>query len=119
MEPHKNKLSLRQPTGTSADRATGFSKEHVRVFFDLYGKELAAHDYPPSRIFNVDETGLTVVQKKQPKILALKGKRQIGALTAAERDSLITAVVCMTAIGIFVPPLIIFPRKNTNHLLTR
>jgi hypothetical protein len=46
-------------------------------------KELAAHDYPPSLIFNVDGTVLTVLQKKQPKILALKGKRQIGALTAA------------------------------------
>jgi hypothetical protein len=36
-----------------------------------------------SLIFNVDETGLTVVQKKQPKILALKGKGHIDALTAA------------------------------------
>jgi len=30
-----------------------------------------------------ENNGLTVVQKKQPKILALKGKRQIGAVTAA------------------------------------
>ena len=96
----------------------GFSKEQVAIFFDLYEKELAAHDYPSSRIFNVDKTGLTVVQKKQPKILALKGKRQIGALTAAERGSLITIVVCMSASGIFVPPLIIFPRTNASHLLT-
>jgi len=36
-----------------------------------------------SLIFNVDETGLRVVQKKPPKIPALKGERQIGALTAA------------------------------------
>jgi hypothetical protein len=49
----------------------------------LYETELAAHDYPPSLVFNVDETGLIVDQNKQPKILALKGKRQIGALTAA------------------------------------
>ena len=119
MKRHSDKLSLRQPTGTSTARVTGFNKEQVGIFFDLYEKERAAHDYPPSRIFNVDETGVTVVQKKQPKILALKGKRQIGALTAAERDSLITIVVCMSASGIFVPPLIIFPRKNANHLLTR
>ena len=119
MKRHSDKLSLRQPTGTSTARVTGFNKEQVGIFFDLYEKELAAHDYPPSRIFNVDETGVTVVQKKQPKILALKGKRQIGALTAAERGSLITIVVCMSASGIFVPPLIIFPRKNANHLLTR
>ena len=60
-----------------------------------------------------------MVQKKQPKILALKGKRQIGALTVAERGSLIRVVVCFSATGIFVPPLIIFLLKNTNHLLTR
>jgi len=83
MKRHSDKLSLRQPIGTSTARAIGFSKEQVGIFFDLYEKELVARDYPPSLIFSVDETGLTVVQKKQPKILALKGQRQIGALTAA------------------------------------
>ena len=65
MKRHSDKLSLRQPTGTSTARATEFSKGQVEIFFDLYEKELAAHDYPPPRIFNVDETGLTVVQKTQ------------------------------------------------------
>ena len=78
MKRHSDKLSLRQPTGTYTAGTEGFRKEQVGVFFDLYEKELAAHDYPTSLIFNVDGTGLTVVQKKQPKILALKG-----ALTAA------------------------------------
>jgi hypothetical protein len=66
----------------STARATGFSKEQVGIFFDFYEKGLATHDYRPSLIFDVDETGLTVFQKKQPKIIALKGKRKIGALTA-------------------------------------
>jgi hypothetical protein len=118
MKRHSDKLLLRHPTGTSTARATGFSKEQLGIFFGLYEKELAAHGYPTSRIFNVEETGLTVVQKKQ-KILALKGKRQIGALTAAERGCLITIIAYISASGIFVPPLIIFPRKNANHLLTR
>ena len=83
MKRYTDKLSLRQPTGTSTARATEFSKEQVEIFFDLYEKEFAVHDYPPSLIFNVDETGLTAVQNKQSKILALKGTRQIGALTAA------------------------------------
>jgi len=63
MKRHSDKLSLDQPTGTSTVRATGFSKEQVGIFFDLYETELAAHDYPPSLIFNVDGTGLTVVQR--------------------------------------------------------
>ena len=59
MKRHSDKLWLRQPTGTFTARATGFNKEQVGIFFDLYEKELAAHDYPASLIFNVDETGLT------------------------------------------------------------
>jgi hypothetical protein len=39
----------------------------MAIFFDLYEKELAARDYPPALISNADGTGLTVVQKKQPK----------------------------------------------------
>jgi hypothetical protein len=118
MKRHSDKLSLCQPTGKSTARATEFSKEQLGILFGVYEKELAAHDYPPSRIFDVDETGLTVVQKK-PIVLTMKGKRQIGVLTATERDFLIKIVVYINASGIFVPPLIIFPRKNANHLLTR
>jgi hypothetical protein len=40
MKQHNDKLSLRQPTGTSTARATGFSKENVGIFFDLYEKSL-------------------------------------------------------------------------------
>jgi len=83
MKRHNDKLSLRQPIGTPTVRATGFSKEQAGICFHLYVKEFAAHDYPTSLTFNVEETGLTVVQKKQPKILALKDKRQIGAVTTA------------------------------------
>jgi hypothetical protein len=40
MKRHSGKLLLRQPTGTSTVRATGFSQEHVGIFFDLYEKSL-------------------------------------------------------------------------------
>jgi len=63
MKRHSDKLSLRQPTGISTARATGFNKKKLGIFFDLHEKDFPAHDYPPSLIFNVDETGLTVVQK--------------------------------------------------------
>jgi hypothetical protein len=51
----------------------------VGIFFICTKKSLLL----ASLIFSVDETDLTAVQKKQPKILALKGERQIGPLTAA------------------------------------
>jgi hypothetical protein len=61
MKRHSDKLSLRQITGTSTARDTGFRTIKLGIFFDLYEKELAANDYQLSRIFNVDGTGLTVV----------------------------------------------------------
>ncbi|KAF2883883.1 hypothetical protein ILUMI_22268 [Ignelater luminosus] len=68
--------------------------------------------YSPKQIFNVNECGICIVQSKCPQIIALKGKRQIGAFTSSEREALITVSICMSADGTFVPPMIIFPRKN-------
>jgi hypothetical protein len=61
LKRHCDNLSLCQPTRIPTARATGFSKEQVGIFFDLYEKEIAAHNYLPSLIFNVDETDLTVM----------------------------------------------------------
>lgn len=49
---------------------------------------------------------------KPSKILGSKGKHQIGALTTAERGKNVTVVCCMNAIGQFIPPAFLFPRKR-------
>lgn len=69
-------------------------------------------NFNPNKIFNVDETGITVVQHKTTKIIGLKGKRKIASLSSSERGALVTAVMCMSAAGQFVPPMLVFPRKN-------
>lgn len=81
--------------------------------------EYDKHPYTGDRVFNVDETGLTVVQSKIPHVVGLKGKRQVGAITSAERGSLVTVICCMSAGGTFVPPMMIFPRKNMTDTLMR
>ncbi|XP_017473048.1 PREDICTED: uncharacterized protein LOC108364016 [Rhagoletis zephyria] len=112
-------LSFRQPTSTSVARARGFSKENEAVFFDMLEKEMTTYNFSPNNIYNVDETGISVVPAKMPKVLALKGRKQIRALASAERGSLITAILCMSAAGSFVPPMFIFPRKRDNPLLMK
>lgn len=119
LKRHKTKLSLRAPTGTSIDRAKGFTKENVKIFFDILDDTYNKYNFQPSNIWNVDETGLSIVQSKQPQIIAKKGKRQIGAMTSAERGSLVTVINCMSAGGNFIPPLFIFPRKILNPLLMK
>lgn len=104
---HKDVLTILKPTATSYSSANGFNKDAVHSFFDILESEFEKHAYPADRIFNVDETGISVVQSKVPHVIGLKGKHQVGALSAAERGSLITVVCCMSAGGTFIPPMII------------
>lgn len=106
------KLSFRTPQGVSAARIKGFTKENLTQFLDILEPQLVKIKSNPCRIYNVDETGITAVQHKHTKVIGLKGKKQVGALTTAERGSLITVVLCMNANGHYVPPMMIFPRKN-------
>lgn len=105
-------LSVRKPHSVSLSRAKGFTKEKVAAFFDMLLPELIKVGMNPTKVFNVDETGITVVQSRRAKVISVKGKKQVGTLSSQERGALMTLVTCMSASGIFIPPLIIFPRKN-------
>lgn len=110
-------ISLRRPENTSAARAAGFNKPSVNIFFNLLGELMDRHMFRPSRIFNCDETGITTVPNKPGKILSLKEKKQVGILTSGERGTLVTAEICFSATGQYIPPLLVFPRIRRNPQL--
>ncbi|KAJ8933597.1 hypothetical protein NQ318_015739 [Aromia moschata] len=112
--PERNNL---QHNFSRADDMAG--KKWLKLFMTRHKTQTVfeKHNYPPDRIFNVDESGLTVVQSKVLKVVGMRGKRQIGNLASAERGSLITIVVCMSAAGNFVPPMVVFPRKNRKYAI--
>ena len=112
------KLSVREPEPTSLCRATGFNKIQIGHFFKLYENILTSEKLTADRIFNVDETGLSVVQRPG-KIVAKKGQKQVGKITSAERGKNHTAVFCMSASGLFVPPMLVFPRIRLPEALLR
>ncbi|XP_050295152.1 uncharacterized protein LOC126735246 [Anthonomus grandis grandis] len=62
-------------------------------------------------IYNVDETGITTVQKPD-RIIANKGVKQVGSVTSAERGALVTIALAVSASENTVPPIFVFPRKN-------
>ena len=71
-----------------------------------------------SDIWNVDETGLTTVQKPRSAVAA-KGMKQIGAITSAERGEIVTMYVAVSASGKTVPAMFIFQRVKYQDHFTR
>lgn len=107
-------LRLRQPECISMSRVKGFNKENVNEFFDLLESVVDEHKFDGTRIYNMDESGFSTVQKKAQKVISEKGKHQVGAISSGERGVNTTFVCCCNAAGSFVPPMIIFKRLR-NH----
>lgn len=110
-------LAYRRPEPTSAARAMGFNRVAVDKFFTLLENVIDKHKLTPERIYNVDETGISTVPKSQSKILSMKGQKQVGCLSSAERGQLVTAEICFNAVGTYVPPMLIYARKRMKEEL--
>jgi hypothetical protein len=113
-------LSLRKPQAVSIQRAIGFNADKVDRFYNLLEETVytdqGERKIPARNLFNVDETGITVVHKPC-RILAKKGKKYVGSLTSGERGKTITAICCASATGIYVSPMLIFPRVRMKPSL--
>ncbi|KAF2902782.1 hypothetical protein ILUMI_03410 [Ignelater luminosus] len=83
-------LSIRKPEATSAARAMGFNRVTVGNFYQLLGETYDALHLTPDKIHNCDETGISVVSKTKSKIIALKGRKQVGSLSSTEGGQTVT-----------------------------
>ncbi|KAG5865850.1 hypothetical protein JTB14_035343 [Gonioctena quinquepunctata] len=108
MERHPE-LSYRKPENISIARTSGFNKSNVEIFFKNYSEVMIKYKFSPDRIVNTDESGvLTVMQA--PRIITKSGMKQVGQCVSSERGTLVTFCGIITATGVAIPPLYIFPR---------
>ena len=111
----RHNLANRKAEPTSAARVNGFNKGAVDQFFTLLKETQEKYNISPNNIWNVDETGISIVSKSGSRVVAQKGRKQVGGKTAAERGETVTAEICMSATGTFMPPMLIFPRVKVNE----
>lgn len=79
------------------------------MFFKNYIELLERYKFEPSAIWNVDESGITAVQKPN-RVIASRGEKQVSAMTSAERGALVIIATAVNAIGNSIPPMFIFLR---------
>lgn len=104
-----NKMSLRKPENTSAARSYGFNKTVVTKFQDLLASVMQNHKFTSNRVYDLDETGITTVLN-MPKILLPRAQKRVGQFVSVERDELVIFVGIISAIGMALPPVYVFPR---------
>lgn len=102
-------VTLRKAENLSRSRALGMEKNRVEQFFGRLDALLSRFGIKddPTRIYNVDETGLQTVTERG-KVLAAKGSRLVQTITSAEKGATTTIVLCCSAEGHFIPPMVIF-----------
>lgn len=112
-------IKLRQPEGTSLNRIASFNKEAVGAFYSNLQVLMQKFKFEANRIFNMDETGITTVQAKCPKVYGAKGAKKVGSAISGERGRTITGVFCINAAGNYIPPMLIYPRKRMPATLQK
>ncbi|XP_065653097.1 uncharacterized protein LOC136080407 [Hydra vulgaris] len=112
------KLSVRNSEATLIARASTFIRYTIDIFFNNLQEGISESKATSFKIFNLDETGFTTVRKISS-VIASKGTKQVRQITSRKIGELVTACCIVSAAGVAIPPVIVFPRKLFRNPLMR
>ena len=72
----------------------------------------------PIQIFNLDESGISTVYRPGKKFTEL-GRKNVRAVTSGECGKTHTLLVCVSASGFVMSPMMIYPRKRIADSLKK
>lgn len=108
-------LTLRRPKNLDLARAQGLTKEACDKFYRFLTTVYEEGKYPPCRIWNADESGLSVGQTNSSiKVIGIKGSKNVMTTNNSDREWM-TILVCVNAMGYSIPNLYIFKSKGRKR----
>jgi hypothetical protein len=94
-------------------RSTALDFSTIKSYFNNLGEVLCKHKYPPSAIYNFDETGFSIGSSRKSVVL-LDQLNQCREKKQPGRQEWITCLECVSASGVTLPPCLIFKSENLN-----
>jgi hypothetical protein len=61
--------------------SVGSTRKMFFRFFKILEEEFERKVYQAAKVFNVEETGLCIVQSQQPDVVGLRGTREVSVIT--------------------------------------
>lgn len=101
----------------SLSRASSFNEHNVNNYFNNLSEVMDRYKFEPKNIWNMNETGVTIVQRPN-KIVDPKWIKQMGAVNSAERSRLVTVAAAINTQG-HTPAFCVFPLKRCQDHMIR
>ena len=110
--PH---LTMRAGETLAYRRATATNPETINNYFDQLEEILVSNSLGscPSRIYNIDESGFPL-QHRPGKRVAVRGQKHVTVPVSNDKTQ-VTVMVCVSAAGSSIPPMVVFKRSNLTE----
>jgi hypothetical protein len=107
-------LALRLAQGLDTNCARGLCPANVNTFYNNLSELYERYKYPPSNIWNCNESGAQAGQNGGAYVLAKRGSHVVHSVIPNKQEWL-TVLTCINASGQYIPNFYIFKGMHMRH----